>query len=195
MKRKGKLIIISAPSGSGKTTIVQHLLKQGFPLKFSVSATSRKPRQGETDGSDYHFISEAQFLQKIKNDEFLEYEEVYSGIWYGTLKSEVENIIKQGKSVIFDVDVEGGISIKKIYGKDALSIFISPPSLEELEARLKKRSTETPEKIAVRLAKAEKELEYANQYDVIIVNDKLEDALQKTREVIDNFLNQKAVQQ
>jgi len=188
MKQKGKLIIISAPSGSGKTTIVQYVLRQDLPIEFSVSATSRKPRPGEKHGSDYYFISKEQFQQKIKNNEFLEYEEVYKGIWYGTLKSEVDKITMQGKNVIFDVDVKGGLNIKKAYGKDALSIFISPPSLEALETRLINRSTETPEKIAVRVAKAKKELQYADKFDVIVVNDILEEAFQETKKIIGNFL-------
>lgn len=188
MKQKGKLIIISAPSGSGKTTIVQYVLRQDLPIEFSVSATSRKPRPGEKHGSDYYFISKEQFQQKIKNNEFLEYEEVYKGIWYGTLKSEVDKITMQGKNVIFDVDVKGGLNIKKAYGKDALSIFISPPSLEALETRLINRSTETPEKIAVRVAKAKKELQYADKFDVVVVNDILEEAFQETKKIIGNFL-------
>jgi len=188
MKQKGKLIIISAPSGSGKTTIVQYVLRQDLPIEFSVSATSRKPRPGEKHGRDYYFISKEQFQQKIKNDEFLEYEEVYKGIWYGTLKSEVDKITMQDKNVIFDVDVKGGLNIKKAYGKDALSIFISPPSLEALETRLINRSTETPEKIAVRVAKAKKELQYADKFDVIVVNDILEEAFQETKKIIGNFL-------
>jgi guanylate kinase len=188
MKKKGKLIIISAPSGSGKTTIVQYILSQGLPVEFSVSATSRKPRPGEKHGRDYYFISKEQFQQKIKNNEFLEYEEVYKGTWYGTLKSEVDRITKQGKNVIFDVDVKGGINIKKAYGEDALSIFISPPSLEALGTRLKNRATETPEKIAVRITKAEQELQFADKFDVIVVNDILEDAFQETKKIIDNFL-------
>jgi guanylate kinase len=190
MKHKGKLIIISAPSGSGKTTIVQYLLSRGLPVEFSVSASSRKPRPGEKHGRDYYFISKVQFQQKIKNDEFLEYEEVYKGIWYGTLKSEVDKITMKGKNVIFDVDVQGGLNIKKAYGEDALSIFISPPSLEALKTRLINRSTETPEKIAVRVAKAEKELQYADKFDVIVVNDILEEAFQETKKIIDNFLKE-----
>lgn len=188
MKQKGKLIIISAPSGSGKTTIVQYVLRQDLPIEFSVSATSRKPRPGEKHGRDYYFISKEQFQQKIKNNEFLEYEEVYKGIWYGTLKSEVDKITMQDKNVIFDVDVKGGLNIKKAYGKDALSIFISPPSLEALETRLINRSTETPEKIAVRVAKAKKELQYADKFDVVVVNDVLEEAFQETKKIIGNFL-------
>ncbi|MDD4107696.1 MAG: guanylate kinase [Prolixibacteraceae bacterium] len=188
---KGKLIIFSAPSGSGKTTIIRHILSQGFPLEFSVSATSRHPRQGEKHGKDYYFLSENEFLDKIKNNEFLEYEEVYDGLYYGTLRSEVEKKREQGKNIIFDVDVIGGLNIKKIYRNDALAIFIKPPSAEELENRLKKRSTETPEKISMRIARAEKEIKFAEKFDVIVVNDILEDALLETEKIIDNFLNKK----
>ncbi len=189
---EGKLIIISAPSGAGKTTLVRHLLQQEFDLGFSVSATSRQPRPGETDGKDYHFISENEFRQKIENDEFLEWEEVYRGIFYGTLKSEVARIRETGKNVIFDVDVVGGVNIKKYYGKDALAIFIEPPSLEELKSRLTKRSTETEEKIGVRIAKAEKELEFANRFDVVIVNEKLPDALADAENAVAAFLSQES---
>ncbi len=189
---EGKLIIISAPSGAGKTTLVRHLLQQEFDLGFSVSATSRQPRPGETDGKDYHFISENEFRQKIENDEFLEWEEVYRGIFYGTLKSEVARIRETGKNVIFDVDVVGGVNIKKYYGKDALAIFIEPPSLEELKSRLTKRSTETEEKIGVRIAKAEKELEFANRFDVVIVNEKLPDALADAENAVATFLSQES---
>ena len=192
MTMEGKLIIISAPSGAGKTTLVRHLLQQEFDLGFSVSATSRQPRPGETDGKDYHFISENEFRQKIENDEFLEWEEVYRGIFYGTLKSEVARIRETGKNVIFDVDVVGGVNIKKYYGKDALAIFIEPPSLEELKSRLTKRSTETEEKIGVRIAKAEKELEFANRFDVVIVNEKLPDALADAENAVATFLSQES---
>ena len=192
MTMEGKLIIISAPSGAGKTTLVRHLLQQEFDLGFSISATSRQPRPGETDGKDYHFISENEFRQKIENDEFLEWEEVYRGIFYGTLKSEVARIRETGKNVIFDVDVVGGVNIKKYYGKDALAIFIEPPSLEELKSRLTKRSTETEEKIGVRIAKAEKELEFANRFDVVIVNEKLPDALADAENAVATFLSQES---
>jgi guanylate kinase len=185
---KGKLLIISAPSGSGKTTIVKHLLKNIPGLKFSVSATSRPPRSGEVDGKDYYFLSEKEFRQKISNDEFLEFEEVYNGIYYGTLKSKVERIRSQGKNIILDVDVEGGLNIKKIYGKEALAIFIKPPSLEELEKRLQQRSTESRGKIRMRIAKAKKELNYASRFDVIIINDELSKALEETKKIIHDFI-------
>ncbi len=185
---KGKLIIISAPSGAGKTTIVKHLLQQEFKLEFSVSATSRQPRPGEKQGRDYYFIPENEFRQKIDNQEFLEWEEVYDGIFYGTLKSEVTRILDLGKNVIFDVDVVGGLNIKKNYGSDALAIFVEPPSVEELERRLRNRSTETEQKINIRIAKAKKELESAGQFDVIIINDVLPAALDETERAVSDFL-------
>jgi guanylate kinase len=186
----GKIIIVSAPSGAGKTTTVKHLLQQNFGLEFSVSATSRQPRPGETNGKDYYFIPESEFRQKIENREFLEWEEVYEGNLYGTLKSEVNRILNLGKSVIFDVDVVGGLNIKKFYGNDALAIFITPPSVEELEKRLKKRSTETEEKINTRIAKAKKEMEFAGQFDVIIVNDVLSTALADAEKAVAGFLSE-----
>lgn len=186
----GKIIIVSAPSGAGKTTTVKHLLQQNFGLEFSVSATSRQPRPGETNGKDYYFIPESEFRQKIENREFLEWEEVYEGILYGSLKSEVNRILNLGKSVIFDVDVVGGLNIKKFYGNDALAIFITPPSVEELEKRLKKRSTETEEKINTRIAKAKKEMEFAGQFDVIIVNDVLSTALADAEKAVAGFLTE-----
>lgn len=186
----GKIIIVSAPSGAGKTTTVKHLLQQNFGLEFSVSATSRQPRPGETNGKDYYFIPESEFRQKIENREFLEWEEVYEGNLYGTLKSEVNRILNLGKSVIFDVDVVGGLNIKKFYGNDALAIFITPPSVEELEKRLKKRSTETEEKINTRIAKAKKEMEFAGQFDVIIVNDVLSTALADAEKAVAGFLTE-----
>ncbi len=187
---KGKLIIFSAPSGAGKTTIVKYLLQQNFGLEFSVSATSRKPRQGEVHGKDYYFLTEDEFRKKIENDEFLEWEEVYNGIFYGTLKSEVERIRNSGKNVIFDVDVVGGSNIKKLYGNEALAVFVKPPSVEELKNRLKNRSTESEEKIKMRVAKAEKELEFANHFDIIIVNDDLPKALMKAEKVVAEFLSE-----
>jgi len=185
---RGKLIIFSAPSGAGKTTIVKHLLQQNLDLEFSISATSRPPRYNETHTKDYHFISEKEFQQKVKNDEFLEWEEVYSGICYGTLKSEVERIRDLGKNVIFDVDVVGGLNIKKYYGNDALAIFVQPPSVKELQNRLQNRSTETDEKIQMRIEKAEHELSFANQFDVIIINDNLEVAFTEANKLLSDFL-------
>ena len=191
---KGKLIIFSAPSGAGKTTIVRHLLDKGFDLEFSVSATSRAPRHTETDGKDYYFLSAEEFAGKVKNDEFLEWEEVYKGTSYGTLKSEVERIRKAGKNVIFDVDVVGGLNIKKFYGDEALAVFVQPPSVEELRQRLKARSTETPEKIAMRIAKAEHELSFAVEFDVVIVNDDLEKAFKEAEKVVTAFLDEENTQ-
>ncbi|MFZ0489671.1 MAG: guanylate kinase, partial [Salegentibacter sp.] len=171
----GKLIVFSAPSGSGKTTIVQHLLKQQeLNLEFSISATSREPRGNEVDGKDYYFLSLADFKKKIKNDEFLEWEEVYRDNFYGTLKSEIERIWSHGKHVIFDIDVVGGLDIKNIYPDHTLAVFVKPPSIEELKIRLKKRKTETPDKINMRVAKASIELATAPQLDFIIENNNLE---------------------
>ncbi|MFA9370322.1 MAG: guanylate kinase [Labilibaculum antarcticum] len=186
----GKLFIFSAPSGSGKTTIVQHLLKQGFNLKFSVSATSRAKRAHEIDGKDYHFMSAEEFKAKIDNDEFLEWEEVYEGCFYGTLKSEVEKIREEGNNVIFDVDVVGGTNIKKFYKEDALAIFIQPPSIKELENRLRNRNTDSQKVIAKRVEKFKFELAYSDQFDKVIVNDKLEDAFAEAEATLINFLNQ-----
>lgn len=186
----GKLFIFSAPSGSGKTTIVQHLLKQDFKLKFSVSATSRAKRAHEIDGKDYHFMSAEEFKAKIDNDEFLEWEEVYEGCFYGTLKSEVEKIREEGDNVIFDVDVVGGTNIKKFYKEDALAIFIQPPSIKELENRLRNRNTDSQEVIAKRVEKFKFELAFSDQFDKVIVNDKLEDAFAEAEATLINFLNQ-----
>lgn len=188
-KMKGKLIIISAPSGSGKTTIVNHLLHQGLNLNFSVSATSRKPRPGEENGKNYYFLTREEFQKKINNDEFLEWEEVYKGICYGTLKSEVDKIRESGKNVIMDVDVVGGVNIKKIYGKEALSIFVKPPSLTALKERLQKRSTETPAKIKMRIDKAAEELLFAGKFDAVIINDNLQIALNEAEKLVSDFIS------
>jgi guanylate kinase len=185
---KGKLIIFSAPSGAGKTTIVKHLLGQNLNLEFSISATSRSPRHTETPGKDYYFLTEKEFKQKIEKNEFLEWEEVYNGNYYGSLKSEVERIRNLGKNVIFDVDVFGGLNIKKFYGFDALAIFVQPPSIEELRKRLISRSTETEEKIQMRIAKAEHELSFASKFDVIITNNDLMLACQEAENVIREFV-------
>lgn len=185
---KGKLIIFSAPSGAGKTTIVRHLLKKNLNLEFSVSATSRAPRHNETHGKDYYFLSAEEFKKKIKNGEFLEWEEVYKGVYYGSLKSEVERIRNHGKNVIFDVDVIGGLDIKKIYGDEARAIFVQPPSVDELLSRLQNRSTETEEKIQMRIAKAEQELSFASEFDVIITNNDLTQACMEAEIVIREFL-------
>ncbi len=184
----GKLIIFSAPSGSGKTTIVKHLLEQNFDLEFSVSATSRQPRSAETNGIDYYFISGEEFKKKVEADEFLEWQEVYPGTCYGTLKSEVERICNNGKNVIFDVDVVGGTNIKKIYGDRVLAVFVRPPSIEELEKRLRARSTDSDEVIQKRVKKASYELTFAPYFDVILVNDNLTDALANAEKIVGDFL-------
>lgn len=187
-KMKGKLIIFSAPSGAGKTTIVRHLLDRNLNLEFSVSATSREPRKTEIHGKDYYFLSEVEFKKKIENNEFLEWQEVYSGVYYGSLKSEVERIYNLDKNVIFDVDVVGGLNIKKFYGTEALAIFVQPPSIEELRKRLISRSTETEEKIQMRIAKAEHELSFANWFDKLVTNNDLEQACREAEEIIREFL-------
>ena len=186
----GKLIIVSAPSGAGKTSIVKHLLKVQPNLAFSVSATSRAKREGECDGRDYYFLSVDDFKQKLANDEFLEWQEVYVNQYYGTLKSEIERIWATGHHVLFDVDVLGGINIKKYYGDQALSIFIKPPSPEVLAQRLAGRGTETPESLAKRIAKVDYELSFENQFDKVVVNDDLQVAQQETVKLIQDFLQQ-----
>ncbi|MBR5856130.1 MAG: guanylate kinase [Bacteroidales bacterium] len=184
-----KVIIFSAPSGAGKSTIVGYLLKK-FPfLEFSVSATSRKPRGEEVNGKHYYFFSTDQFETKIKNGEFIEYEEVYSGSYYGTLKSEVERIWDKGNIIIFDIDVKGGVNLKRLYGANALAIFIQPPSVEELRNRLIGRGTDSAEAIERRVAKAQEELAYANKFDRIIVNDNLEEALKEAENCVSEFYN------
>lgn len=184
------IFIVSAPSGSGKSTIVQWLMNEHpeFKLKFSVSATSRAPRGQEQDGVDYYFLSTEEFKKKIDNNEFLEYEEVYKGGFYGTLKAQVEEKLAAGYNVVFDVDVKGGINIKKSYGDRAMSLFIQPPSIEELRKRLIGRNTDTMEKIEERLAKAEYEMTFAPQFDHIVVNDVLDDAKSETLRLVQNFL-------
>ncbi len=185
---KGKSIIVSAPSGAGKTTIVRHLLDAGLGLEFSVSACNRNPRQGETDGVDYYFFSEDTFRNKIKNDEFVEWQEVYNGNFYGTLKSELTRIWNKGNYVIFDVDVLGGINLKKIFGEQALSIFILPPSMEILEARLRGRSSDPEDSLQQRMARARFEMEQQQAFDLVIVNDRLEDAQREAENAVRAFL-------
>ena len=184
----GKSIILSAPSGSGKTTVVRHLLAAGLNLSFSVSACSRPPRPGEVDGKDYHFITAEEFLNRITKNEFVEWEEVYPGHYYGTLKSELEWIWSQHKHVIFDVDVAGGMNLKKTFGANALAVFVQAPSMEVLEKRLRQRSTDPEEDIHARIAKAESEMQYAERFDKIIINDRLEDTLKKAEEIVSTFL-------
>ncbi len=189
MKKGGKLIIFSAPSGSGKTTIVRYLLEQPeLNLAFSVSATSRSRRGKEKDGTHYYFISLTEFKRHIKNDDFLEWEEVYRDNFYGTLKSEIERLWAEGKNVIFDIDVAGGLRIKKKYPKKTLAVFVKPPSVDELKIRLKKRSTESDEKINMRIAKASVELATAPQFDKIIKNYDLEKALKEAHKMVAEYL-------
>ncbi|PCJ88802.1 MAG: guanylate kinase [Flavobacteriales bacterium] len=185
---QGKAIIISAPSGSGKTTIVHHLLKQDFGLAFSVSATSRPKRQNETEGKDYYFISEEEFRTKIENNEFVEWEEVYNGQFYGTLKSEIERVWATGNHVVFDVDVVGGLNLKKQFGEQVMAVFVMVPSIEELKTRLQIRATEPPEKLASRLSKAEQEMQRAKEFDKVIVNDDLPHALRDAEVFVKEFL-------
>ena len=187
---KGKLIIVSAPSGSGKSTIVNWLMQEHPELKlyFSISCTSRAPRGEEKDGVEYFFLTPEAFKEKIENDEFLEYEEVYENRFYGTLKVQVERQREAGQNVVFDVDVKGGVNIKKHYGKKALSLFIQPPSIEELRRRLEHRGTDTQEAIEQRLAKAAYELTFAPKFDHVIVNDDLDTAKQETFDIINDFL-------
>ncbi|PIF06176.1 MAG: guanylate kinase [Draconibacterium sp.] len=185
---KGKLIVFSAPSGAGKTSIVSYLMQRNLNLGFSVSATSRNPRPGEVHGQDYYFLSSEVFKQKVSNNEFLEWEEVYPETCYGTLKSEVERLRNKGKNVIFDVDVVGGLNIKKYYGEEVLAIFVMPPSIDELKIRLQKRKTETQEKIAMRIAKAEKEISFAQNFDKILINDNLETACTKAEKLVAQWI-------
>jgi len=186
---KQKVIIFSAPSGSGKTTLVRHALDIFPVLEFSVSCTTRQPRGTERNGHDYYFLTPDEFRKKISENAFVEYEEVYKDKYYGTLKEEVDRIWNAGRVVIFDVDVKGGVSLKKYFGDKALSIFIIPPSVEELERRLVGRNTDDPETIRVRVAKAEEEMLYQSQFDDVIVNTDLADAKKETEMLIRNFIN------
>lgn len=185
---KGKVVIFSAPSGAGKSTIINHLLKEFPQLEFSISATSRAPRGAEQDGREYYFLSQDEFERRIRADEFVEYEEVYAGSYYGTLRSEIDRIWGEGHIVTFDLDVVGGVNMKRIFGDRALSVFIEPPSVEELRRRLEGRATDTPEAIERRVAKAERELAYAPQFDRIIRNDDLQTALEEAREAVGTFI-------
>ncbi|MBQ2365211.1 MAG: guanylate kinase [Alistipes sp.] len=184
----GKLVIFSAPSGSGKTTIVHELLKSFPQFEFSISATSRQPRGKEQNGVDYYFLTNEEFLERVSRGEFVEWEEVYQGTCYGTLRSEMERIWSKGNVIIFDVDVMGGINLKHLFGDDACSIFIMPPSIEELERRLRGRGTDSEEVIAKRIGKAEFELSKAPEFDHVVVNDQLQEAICQTRRIIEEFL-------
>ncbi|MCU0377662.1 MAG: guanylate kinase [Bacteroidales bacterium] len=186
---KPRVLIISAPSGAGKSTLVNHLLASGLPLQFSVSATSRKPRGGEKDGHEYYFISAVEFRKRVDAGEFIEWEEVYKDHFYGTLRSEIDRITEAGKMPLFDVDVKGGISLKNIFGDNALAIFIMPPSVEELKQRLIRRGTDQEDKIAMRVDKAYKEIELAGRFDMVIVNDDLTRACNEILTVVSGFLN------
>ena len=187
---RGKLIIFSAPSGSGKTTIVNCLLqREELNLEFSISACTRPQRTNEVNGKDYYFLSDESFKAKIENNEFVEWEEVYKGYYYGTLKNEVERIRNKGKNVVFDIDVEGGLNLKQLYGKEALAIFVMPPSVEELEKRLINRSLDDSDYIKIRVEKAKAELKYADRFDVILYNDELNSAIEKADEIIRKFLH------
>lgn len=186
----GKIIIFSAPSGSGKSTIINFLLKENLNLQFSISATSRAPRGTEKNGIEYYFLSPEEFRAHIAAGDFLEYEEVYTDKYYGTLKSEVERILDSGHNVIFDVDVKGGCNIKKYFAHRALSLFIQPPSIEILRQRLEGRGTDTPEVIENRIARAQYELSFADKFDVVIVNDQLEEAENKALSAVKQFIEQ-----
>lgn len=185
---EGKCIILCAPSGAGKTSITKFLLQQDLGLEFSISACNREAREGEVDGVDYHFLSTKGFKNRIENEEFVEWEEVYKDNYYGTLKTEVNRIWNSGKNVIFDVDVEGGLSLTKYFGEKALAIFIKPPSFKALEERLRGRGTESEEKIQKRLAKADKEMSYAKWFDFVIVNDDLNKAQKEVLTLVKSFL-------
>lgn len=185
---KGKLIVFSAPSGAGKTTLVKHALEHVNQIQFSISCTTRDIREGEEHGKDYYYLSAEEFKSKIGNDEFIEYEEVYTNNYYGTLKAEIQRITEQGKSVVFDIDVMGGLNIKKMYGQDCLTVFVHPPSLAVLEERLVARNTESEEKLQQRISKAAIEMETAPKFDVILWNDDLSIAKQETLLLINNFI-------
>ena len=187
----GRLVIFSAPSGAGKTTIVQHLLERGLNLEFSISATSRAPRNGEKNGIDYFFMSAEEFRRKIKKGDFIEWEEVYHDHYYGTLKSEIERIRGNGNHVIFDVDVVGGLNLKNIFGRDAISVFIMPPSIKELELRLRSRATDNEEKIIMRINKANSEIGMAGEFDHVIINDDLDRAINEAELLVKEFTNSK----
>lgn len=185
---KGKLIILTAPSGSGKTTLAKRLMQDFTNIRFSVSATTRKPREGEVNGENYYFITRKEFQQKIADGEFLEHEEFYNGTMYGTLKTDVENQLKKGYFVLLDIEVKGAINIKSQYGENCLSVFVRPPSIKELENRLSARGTETRESLRLRLDRAEMELEFESNFDAVVVNKNLEQAYQNLKIIIEPYL-------
>lgn len=189
-RKNGKIIVVSAPSGSGKSTIINAIIDSGTPqLRFSVSATNRRPRKGEVDGVHYHFLTTEQFRDAIAENRFIEWEEVYPGRFYGTLKDEIERIIDKGGNVILDIDVKGALNVKKLYGDRAVTIFFRPPSVDELRRRLENRGTDAPEIIEERVNKAEYELSFADRFDHCIVNDDLDRAIDRTQTVITDFIN------
>ena len=192
---KGKAIIFSAPSGAGKTTIVKHLLQLDLGLEFSISACSRPPRAQEVDGQDYYFMSVEEFRKHIKQDEFLEWEEVYRDHYYGTLKTELDRIWNRQNHVVFDVDVVGGLNLKRYFGRKALAVFVQPPSMQELEKRLRDRSTDADDKILDRMEKAGDEMKSSKQFDVILVNDNLEETLLRGEDIVRDFLDQPLIQE
>lgn len=186
---EGKIIVISAPSGCGKSTIINAIMERGnVDFRFSVSATSRKPREGEVDGVNYYFLTEEEFRRRIEAGEFVEYEEVYPGRFYGTLRSEVERTCREGHNVVLDIDVKGGVNVMRMFGDLATSIFIMPPSIDELRRRLEHRATDAPEVIAERVSKAEYEISFAPRYRHIVVNDNLQDAVEQTESIIMDFI-------
>jgi len=187
----GKMVIISAPSGAGKSTMIRHLLEKGVKLEFSVSATTSKPRVNEKNGVEYYFLSVAEFKKKIAKGDFVEWEEVYKNQYYGTLKSEIDRIWAKGNHVLFDVDVKGGINLKKIFGHNAISIFIMPPSVRELEKRLLRRGTDDPSLIRTRVSKAAQEIKLADEFDNIVINDNLEVAEKEVYDLVKGFLDKK----
>ncbi len=187
--QQGKIIVFSAPSGAGKTTIVKHLMAKDFGLEFSISACNRSPRKNEVDGKDYYFLSTEDFKSKIANNEFIEWEEVYNDQFYGTLHSELDRIWQKNKCAVFDIDVKGGVNIKKQFGQKVLSVFVMPPSIEELQNRLQNRNTDSAEQIAKRIAKAKEEIEYSEQFDYVLINDNLDKAKEEAEKVLSKFLN------
>jgi guanylate kinase len=192
---KGKAIIFSAPSGAGKTTIVKHLLQLDLGLEFSISACSRPPRAQEVDGQDYYFMSVEDFRKHIKQDDFLEWEEVYRDHYYGTMKTELDRIWNRQKHVVFDVDVVGGLNLKRYFGRNALAVFVQPPSMQELEKRLRDRSTDANDKILDRMEKAGDEIKSSKQFDMILVNDNLEETLLRGEDIVRDFLDQPLIQE